>query len=220
MGSVRFVKWRPSPAFVLALTALFVAADGPAVALRGVNTVFKDDIVRNAVGKSEIARNAVGDSELIDNTIDSSEVQRGSLLASDFRAGQLPAAGPKGPKGDTGPPGSNGDAGPRGSTGDTGPQGQQGIPGPPGVSGLVRVQGFSPFDANDSKQAIATCPEGKRVIGTGAELTGAALQVAIQTIRPSPETEVPGSVAVQAFEQEPTSANWSVIAYALCANVS
>jgi len=54
---------------------------------------------------------------------------------------------------------------------------------------------------------------------SGAD-TNQLTDVVIEEIVPSSEDVVPGSVTVQAFEEEPTAVNWSVRAIALCANVS
>jgi hypothetical protein len=74
-NKLRSVLRRPSPAAVLAAIALFAALDGPAAALRGVNTVFRDDIARNAVGRSEIVKNGVGKSEAAADSIGKSELR-------------------------------------------------------------------------------------------------------------------------------------------------
>lgn len=61
----------------------------------------------------------------------------------------------------------------------------------------------------------ATCPVGKRLIGTGGELTGATGQVVMDDITPSSTLS---SVRVTGFEDDNgTAANWSVRAYAVCA---
>jgi hypothetical protein len=51
---MRTLVRRPSPAMVVAVIALIVAMSATAVAVPGSNTIFKDDIRKDAVGKSEL----------------------------------------------------------------------------------------------------------------------------------------------------------------------
>jgi hypothetical protein len=88
---------RPSPAMVVACTALLLALGGTSYA-----TVLN------------VPRNSVGTLELRNNAVTSAKVRNGSLMRADFRAGQVPAgpAGPAGPQGAQGPGGPAGAAGP------------------------------------------------------------------------------------------------------------
>jgi hypothetical protein len=92
---------------------------------------------------------------------------------------------------------------------------------------LEKVVGLSAANSNSFKFATATCPAGKRAIGSGGQVGGQSgtfpnemADVAITFLEPSDEDTVPGSVTAFAYEVNPTSANWSVEASALCANVS
>jgi hypothetical protein len=91
------VRLRPSPAMVVACTALLFALTwaGYAAGMLGPNTV--------------------GTKQLKKNAVISSKVKNRSLLAADFKAGQLPA-GPKGDKGDKGDPGAPGAPNPNANT--------------------------------------------------------------------------------------------------------
>jgi hypothetical protein len=89
---MRRILRRPSPAMVVAFIALVLAVTGTATALRGSNTVFKDDIARNAVGKSEIRRSAVGRSEAATNSIGKSEVRRNAIGQSELIEGDVTGA--------------------------------------------------------------------------------------------------------------------------------
>ena len=132
----------------------------------------------------------------------SPKVANGALLGEDFAAGQLPS----GPKGATGP------EGPRGATGSTGAAGV------PGISGLETVFATSASNSVDEKDVTVDCPAGKRTIGTGGLIIGAAGHVVLDEIVPSSATTVPGNVFVNAAEEEPpTPDSWSVRAYAICA---
>jgi hypothetical protein len=89
-----------------------------------------------------------------------------------------------------------------------------------GVNGLQRVEAESAENSVSSKQATASCPSGKALVGTGFDIFGAKSGTS-----PNQESDVmmdfviPGSTSVTAaaYEDEPTSANWSVKAIAICA---
>jgi hypothetical protein len=85
-------RLRPSPAMVVACTALLFAMTGAGYAA-GV-----------------VGPNSVGPKQLKKNSVTSAKVKNRSLLAVDFKAGQLP----QGPKGDPGAPGAPGQQGPPG----------------------------------------------------------------------------------------------------------
>ena len=89
-----------------------------------------------------------------------------------------------------------------------------------GINGVQRVEAESAENSVSSKQATASCPSGKALVGTGFDIFGAKSGTS-----PNQETDVmmdfviPGSTSVTAaaYEDEPTSANWSVKAIAICA---
>lgn len=87
------------------------------------------------------------------------------------------------------------------------------------VPGLQRVTAVSASNANDFKSVTATCPAGKVLIGTGYVINGATGEVVVDDLRPNggPAT-APTSVFVGAYEEDPLATNWSVTAYAVCAN--
>jgi hypothetical protein len=89
-----------------------------------------------------------------------------------------------------------------------------------GMSGLERVSADSATNASDSpKFATAHCPAGKVVVGTGYYISGGTngslpngqTHVVVNTLLPSSTF-----VAVEAYEEEPTSLSWHVTAYAMC----
>jgi hypothetical protein len=82
--------------------------------------------------------------------------------------------------------------------------------------GLQLVTATSPVDSN-AKSAVATCPSGTRLLGGGAETTGASGQVLLTGIRPTALTTVTAGA-----REDPTgtSANWSVTAYAICSTAA
>jgi hypothetical protein len=85
---------------------------------------------------------------------------------------------------------------------------------------LQRVEASSSLDSTTPKEATATCPAGKLVVGSGADIffgqipTGT--QTAVRDILPSAT-----DVQVQAAEiAGGTDSDWSVSAYAICARLA
>jgi hypothetical protein len=87
----------PSPAMVLAASALLVALGGTSIAA-------VSQVPRASVGAPQLKANAVTGSKIANNTITSVDVRNRSLRRIDFGQGQLPA-GPVGAQGPQGPPG-------------------------------------------------------------------------------------------------------------------
>ena len=84
------------------------------------------------------------------------------------------------------------------------------------VPGLQRVTATSATNASSVKQAIAFCPAGKQLIGTGGQLTGATGEAVIDDLTPnSPLTH---AMVVAHEDDNGTTATWSVTAFAICAN--
>ena len=89
-----------------------------------------------------------------------------------------------------------------------------------GVNGLRRIGSASAENSLSPKSATASCPSGRVVIGTGANIFGGKsgdlpnqqTDVVIDEISPFSR-----SVQVVAYEEQSTSADWSVTAYAICA---
>src|SRR5262245_66422142 len=90
-------RLRPSPAMVVACTALVFAMTGAGYAA------------------GMLGPNTVGTKQLKKNAVISAKVKNGSLLRADFKTGQIPA-GPQGTQGPAGPAGPQG-PGPRGAGG-------------------------------------------------------------------------------------------------------
>lgn len=84
------------------------------------------------------------------------------------------------------------------------------------LPGLQRVAATSPTDSATNKSVTATCPTGKKVVGTGHEIANGKGQVLLDDVVPSPDLT---SVRAEAFEdQDGTANNWSITAYAVCAS--
>jgi hypothetical protein len=142
----------------------------------------------------QVPKNSVGTLQLKNSAVTSAKVKNRSLLRADFAAGQLPA-GPRGPVGPAGP------AGPAG---------------PPGLSALERVEATSDNNSVASKTQTIACPAGKRLVGGGARLNPILTQLAIQTSFPDNDNVYRAT----AREVIATGANWSLTAFAVCANAS
>lgn len=81
--------------------------------------------------------------------------------------------------------------------------------------GLARVTATSPSNSA-GKSVSVSCPTGKRLLGTGAELSPSSGQVLLDEIRPSADLQ---SLTVNALEDENGFAGaWTVSAHAICAN--
>lgn len=95
----RLWRRRPSPAMMVALTALVVALGGTSYAAIALPS--------GSVGAKQLKKNSVTTAKLKKNSVTGAKIKDQSLLASDFKANSLPA----GPKGDKGPQGPKGDPG-------------------------------------------------------------------------------------------------------------
>ena len=107
-----YSKLRPSPAMLVAVTALVASLGGTSYAAAS--------LAKDSVGSSQIRKSAVKTADIASNAVTSAKVKNGSLLAADFKSGQLPA-GPAGAEGKAGPAGPAGPVGPEGKVGPIGP---------------------------------------------------------------------------------------------------
>jgi hypothetical protein len=90
-----------------------------------------------------------------------------------------------------------------------------------GVNGLERVFLVSDNDSSSPKSVVVGCPDGKEVIGTGAELSGfiigdspdAQTDVVLTQVSRRGTTQAVAAAA----EEVPTADNWQVTAQAICA---
>jgi hypothetical protein len=209
----------PSPAFVLAAIALFVALGGSSYAAisLGANSVKSRHIAKGQVKASDVAKNAVKSTKVAD----------GSLVAADFKAGELAAAsaGPQGPKGDTGPQGPKGDTGPQGDAGPQGPAGPAGPAGPkgqkgePGLSGVETNYVVSEFNSLANKNVAVTCPADKQVIGVNATIQGEAGAQPTVAVRGTYRTSPTEAIAKASEIGAGTTASWLLVGQAICATV-
>ena len=141
--------------------------------------------------------------------------------------GEIGPPGPAGPPGPEGPIGPQGVVGPDGPPGPMGPAGPRGAPGlqgdrgPAGISQFEVVTARTPtngFNSESPKQVTAECPNGKRVIGTGAsvEAINGDLDglVALQEIVPVRRDEARGRAAEVDRDD---NVRWALVVFAFCA---
>ena len=145
--------------------------------------------------------------------------------------GDRGAPGPAGPPGAQGPPGPTGPGGPAGPKGNPGEQGAQGIQGVQGVQGPPGLSGLEIKTAQSTEAASASaitfsaqCATGKKIIGGGAEITGAGkAKVALiaskpdQASDPQQWTATGQPIAGQTIGMADT---WKLTVYAICATVA
>ena len=90
-----------------------------------------------------------------------------------------------------------------------------------GVNGRELVSNSSLSNSNSPKGVGVACPPGKVVVGAGYDIGGGKVGT-----QPNEETDVvidqiflnvSTQVFLDAYEEQPTSANWSVTAQAICA---
>jgi hypothetical protein len=214
----RFRPRRPSPALVVAGVALLLSLGGSAYAAV--------TLPAGSVGTRQLRSGAVTSEKLADGTVTANKVKPNSLLSQDFAPGQLPA-GPQGPQGPRGPAGATGPQGPAGATGSQGPAGpsgpqgpagKTGPQGPAGVSGYQVITATSPTTATSQKAVAVNCPAGENVLGGGAapgSLSGDALAT---------QQSYPDNGNTQWFasanDLTPNPSAWTLVVYAICANVS
>jgi hypothetical protein len=125
-------------------------------------------------------------------------------------------AGPPGPKGDTGASGVNGAAGPPGPQGPGGPPGQQGlqgVQGAPGMSGYAIKVGAGAVGSD-----TATCDQGQKAVGGGADITDNAATPDVSLKSSHPNDDGTGWV-VTALDPD-DSGDYTITAYAVCVNVA
>jgi hypothetical protein len=92
----RILRHSPSPAMVVACTALLIALTGTSIAaVQAVpkNSVGTAQLKNNAVTAAKIASNAVTNAKIGANAVTAAKVKDASLVAADFAPGELPADG-------------------------------------------------------------------------------------------------------------------------------
>ena len=170
--------------------ALVISCVALGVALGGTSYATVLNVPKNSVGTAQLKSSAVTNGKLASNAVTSAKVRNSSLLKTDFAPGQIPP-GPQGPAGPTGPA---------------------------GISGMQRYDVLSASSSTSPKDAIATCPSGKRPVGGGARVIGdGASRVSITENFPDSDTV---HWNAKAYEIVATALNWQLQVYALCSTVA
>jgi hypothetical protein len=82
------------------------------------------------------------------------------------------------------------------------------------VPGLTFVTAVSPLDSASSKEALATCPSGSRVLGGGGYIQGGGRQVHLTRLQALGSSD---RFAAGAEENGAYAGSWRVYAYGICA---
>jgi hypothetical protein len=80
-------RLRPSPALLVATTALVVTMSGAAMALPGKGTVSTNDIKKGAITKKLIAKGAVGSAQIIGKSIKGNRLKDGTIKSKQLADG-------------------------------------------------------------------------------------------------------------------------------------
>lgn len=110
----------------------------------------------------------------------------------------------------------------QGLPGEDGEDGADGAPGSPGLSDITVIGEWGDEDSVDSKTHMVWCPEGKKAISGGYNISGGGPNIVVRTFHPQwqpGEVGAPTGWQVSAHEIVPTDEEWSIRAVALCANV-
>jgi hypothetical protein len=146
--------------------------------MRGVRTGVAIALVGVlAGGGGAYAAGQITGSQIKDGTITAKDIKAGTITTGNLSAaakkGMEGPAGPAGPKGDSAPTvlGSPGAPGSKGEKGDQGPKGDKGDKGDSGAANVTEIVATVPNSAASDDEwntfAVATCPEGQRVISGG-----------------------------------------------------
>jgi hypothetical protein len=162
-----------------------------------------------ATSGTAVAAKLITGKQIANNSIGGADVKNGSLQAKDLSAKARAAL-----QGAAGPQGATGPAGPKGADGAPGAPGAVGAP---GLSGREIVVAQSDQNSDEEKSALATCPDGKQVIGGGANVFPNDVDdVLVRDAYPSSAT----GFYVEAQEVGAVADNWRIAAYAVCATVA
>ncbi len=84
----QLMRWKPQPATVIALIALFVALSGSAIAANAINKLAK-----NTVGSKQVKPDSLKAGDISDGAVGTGEIANGSVAEADLAAGVGGGAG-------------------------------------------------------------------------------------------------------------------------------
>lgn len=163
-SATRTRRVRPTPSFLLAGVALFIALGGSAVAATGL--IHAGDIAPGAVTSKAIRKGAVEPRDL-------SASARALIGSGQTVAGTKGDTGSatQGPAGASGSNGANGAEGAKGSNGANGPNGANGIDGTNGLVGTNGTNGTSGVNGVNGTVKPLSAKQGVTALPTGAPST-------------------------------------------------
>ena len=83
------------------------------------------------------------------------------------------------------------------------------------VQGLERIKAVSDRSSDASREAVARCPAGKKVLGGGGQVIGGGREVRMSGLRPQPDGS---GYWIRADEDgDGYAKSWSLEVYAMCA---
>lgn len=216
------IKRHLNPATVIACIALFVALGGAAVAAKTAskNSVKTASIANGAVTTAKIRNGAVTTGKLRNGgvtgqkiapaTIGSSQLANGSV-----RSGQLGGQVVTEAKIKNGAVSESKLGSGAVSSGKVAPTFLAQL-----VRNVTYVNKLSNEDSEDAKTVTAECPSGKEVIGGGARVNGELNEVALTGSNPfSASNGARTGWSAYARESTATAQNWSLEAFAICAEL-
>jgi hypothetical protein len=204
---------------VLSCIALFVALSGVAYAATlGKNQVKAKNIAKGAVTTPKLKNGAVTSPKLANGAVINSKIANGAVTGSKL-ANEAVGSGKLAKNAVT-----TNKIGTESVT--TGKLGKEAVTSAKVsfytqlVKNVTYVNAESPTDSEDAKTVTASCPAGKQAIGGGARVNGELKEVAVTGSNPFVGTsgERTGWSAF-ARESSATASNWSVAAFAVCAEL-
>jgi hypothetical protein len=167
-----------TPAFVLALVALFVAMGGSAVAVTAIasNSIGSKHIVNGQVKSKDLAANAVRGPKVLDESLSGADVADGTVGAADVTDGSLTGA----------------DVADDSLTGaDVNESSLQGL-----MASQVRIAAVQTAPLQFGAERVASCAANEKAIGGGAAWllpgTNSPTQLAAPVTGSMPEPALPG----------------------------
>ena len=235
------MKKHLSPSTVISCIALFVALSGAAYAATlGKNAVKTKNIANGAVTAkklknasvtgAKIANGALIGSKIANGAVGSSKLANASVRSNALGGGVVTTGKLKDLGVTEAKLASNAVTGPKISAGavETGKLGKEAVTGEKVAASLLGqlvrnvsyVTQTSASNADDDRDVTATCPAGREVLGGGVRVNENKAAVVISESGPEVNGEGKRTAwFASAREVEPEAGNWSITAFAICAEL-